>query len=29
VPVAVPRLITLETQVQDEIAEVLGREEPR
>ncbi len=27
-PVAVPKLITIETQVQDEIAEVLGREEP-
>ena len=27
VPVAVPKLITIETQVQDEIAEVLGREE--
>ncbi len=26
-PVAVPKLITLETQVQDEIAEALGREE--
>ena len=28
-PVAVPRLITLETQVQDEIADALGREEAR
>jgi len=28
-PVAVPKLITLETQVQDEIAEALGREEAR
>ncbi len=29
VPVAVPKLVTLETQVQDEIAEALGREEAR
>lgn len=28
-PVAVPKLITLETQVQDEIADALGREQPR
>jgi C4-dicarboxylate transporter DctQ subunit len=28
-PVAVPKLITIETQVQDEIAEVLGREDSR
>jgi TRAP-type mannitol/chloroaromatic compound transport system permease small subunit len=28
-PVAVPKLVTLETQVQDEIAEALGREERR
>ena len=28
-PVAVPKLITVETQVQDEIAEALGRKEPR
>src|SRR5262245_52074310 len=28
-PVAVPKLITIETQVKDEIAEVLGREESR
>jgi C4-dicarboxylate transporter, DctQ subunit len=28
-PVAVPKLITLETQVQDEIAEALGREQTR
>jgi C4-dicarboxylate transporter DctQ subunit len=28
-PVAVPKLITLETQVQDEIAEVLGKDAPR
>jgi TRAP-type mannitol/chloroaromatic compound transport system permease small subunit len=28
-PVAVPKLITLETQVKDEIAEALGREESR
>jgi hypothetical protein len=28
-PVAVPKLITLETQVRDEIAEALGREESR
>ena len=28
-PVAVPRLVTIETQVQDEIAEVLGHEEAR
>ena len=28
-PVAVPRLITLETQVQEEIADALGREEAR
>ncbi len=27
VPVAVPKLVTIESQVQDEIAEVLGREE--
>jgi hypothetical protein len=26
-PVAVPKLITIETQVKDEIAEALGREE--
>ena len=26
-PIAVPKLITLETQVKDEIAEALGREE--
>jgi C4-dicarboxylate transporter DctQ subunit len=29
VPVAVPKLITIETQVQDEIAEALGREDAR
>jgi TRAP-type mannitol/chloroaromatic compound transport system permease small subunit len=29
VPVAVPKLVTLETQVKDEIAEALGREEAR
>jgi C4-dicarboxylate transporter, DctQ subunit len=29
VPVAVPKLVTLETQVKDEIAEALGREEVR
>ena len=29
VPIAVPRLITLETQVQDEIAEALGRPDAR
>lgn len=28
-PVAVPKLITIETQVQDEIAEVLGKDAPR
>ena len=28
-PVAVPKLITLETQVKDEIAEALGREDAR
>lgn len=28
-PVAVPKLITLESQVQDEIADALGREQPR
>ena len=28
-PVAVPKLITIETQVQDEIAEVLGKHAPR
>jgi len=28
-PIAVPKLITLETQVKDEIAEALGREEQR
>ena len=28
-PVAVPKLITLESQVQDEIAEVLGKDAPR
>lgn len=29
VPIAVPKLITIETQVQDEIAEALGREQAR
>ena len=28
-PVAVPKLITIETQVQDEIAEALGKDAPR
>jgi len=28
-PVAVPRLVTLDTQVQDEIADALGHEERR
>jgi len=28
-PVAVPKLVTIETQVKDEIAEALGREDAR
>ena len=28
-PVAIPKLVTIETQVQDEIAEVLGKQETR